>query len=586
MLKIETALTALALLMAWLCPEIGSRWFAQIEKKFAAFASHRVRTTIIVGISALILRAALLPIDPIPEPVVHDEFGYLLAADTFAHGRLTNPTHPMWMHFESFSILQRPTYQCFAQPAQGLVLALGKLVFGHPFWGVWLSVGVMCSAITWALQAWLPLDWALLGGVLAVLRFGVFGYWADSYWGGAIGAIGGALVLGCLPRIQKFQRVRDAIILGLGLALLANSRPYEGFVFCIPFAIAINLWLVGKKRPPASVCCYRVILPLSIVVIITGAWMGYYFWRVTGSPLRMPYQLERQTYAAAPYLIWQHPPATVLVYHSEAMKQLYVDGEYARYKAARTPIGFVYIQAKKIGDFWSFFLGPVLSFPFLILLFTLPYDFSWRDLSAHSRFLLSTLAFTLVCMSAEIIFSPHYAAPLTTLILLLAILALRRVRERSISRHSVGVFLSRAVVFIVIAMLALRASAGILHVSIDSHVAAAWHQQNLPSFGRAEIIRRLQNVRGPILVLVHYGSKHSPFDEWVYNDADIDHAKVVWARDLGTCENEKLFSYFKSRNLFLLEADENPPALKTVDSAALDSCTPGKSSEMVVEGGR
>src|SRR5690242_12180472 len=234
MLLIETVLILLSIVVALIYPSVGAGWFADLERRFGQLARRRVFSVVIVGCLALGLRAAFLPIEPIPQPAVHDEFGYLLAADTFAHGRLTNPTHPLWKHFESFNIIQRPTYQSYPQPAQGLLLAAGKVLARNPFWGVWFSSGLLCAAICWMLQAWMPARWALLGGLIAVLRFGVFGYWANSYWGGALGATGGALVLGALPRIKRSQRVRDAVVMALGLVLLANTRPYEGFVFSVP----------------------------------------------------------------------------------------------------------------------------------------------------------------------------------------------------------------------------------------------------------------------------------------------------------------------------------------------------------------
>src|SRR5438034_9017722 len=107
----------------------------------------------------------------------------------------------------------------------------------------------MCSAICWMLQGWLSDGWALLGGFLAVLRFGVLGYWANSYWGGAAGAIGGALVVGALPRMQSSHRVRDAMIMGFGLVVLANSRPYEGLVLSLPVAVALCVWLFSQRAP-------------------------------------------------------------------------------------------------------------------------------------------------------------------------------------------------------------------------------------------------------------------------------------------------------------------------------------------------
>src|SRR6266403_3848291 len=144
---IESFLIAFALLGAFAFPTLGANSFAKLERLFARFARRRAIAVLSVGLLAVGLRLVLLPILPLPEPVSHDEWVQLLAADTFTHWRLANPTHPLWVHFESFSIMQQPTYQTYMQPGQGMMLALGKAIFGHPFWGVWLSCGLMCAAI-------------------------------------------------------------------------------------------------------------------------------------------------------------------------------------------------------------------------------------------------------------------------------------------------------------------------------------------------------------------------------------------------------------------------------------------------------
>src|SRR5258707_225389 len=83
------------------------------------------------------------------------------------------------------------------------------LILGHAWIVVLLIGAAMCAAILWMLEGWFPARWAFLGAVLAALKFGIASYWMNSYWGGATAAIGGALVLGALPRIAKHSKILD-----------------------------------------------------------------------------------------------------------------------------------------------------------------------------------------------------------------------------------------------------------------------------------------------------------------------------------------------------------------------------------------
>src|ERR1700722_3948608 len=181
---LAAVVVVLGMALAMLASRNGISWLGWWEGPLARVARRKKLAILISGAVPLILRAALLPWFAIPEPRVQDEFTFLLGADTLLHGRLANPSHPFWMHFESMHILVRPVYASAFPIAPALFLAAGRLLFGNTWAGVWLSGGVMCAAACWMLQGFLPPRWALLGALLLALRIGVSSYWMNSYWGG------------------------------------------------------------------------------------------------------------------------------------------------------------------------------------------------------------------------------------------------------------------------------------------------------------------------------------------------------------------------------------------------------------------
>lgn len=557
---IEFCLTAIAITAACAFPYLGAKWFQKWEERLGLLARRRGLAVVMVGLAALAVRAAVLPVLPVPTPTVHDEFSHLLAADSFAQGRLTNPPHPMWVHLETFQVIQQPSYMSMYPPAQGLVLALGQVLLGHPYWGVWLSVGLMCAATCWMLQAWLPEGWALLGGFLAVIRLAAFSYWGDSYWGGAVAATGGALVLGALPRIKHSQRVQDALLLGLGLSLLANSRPYEGLVFSLPVAGALLAWMAGRQRPPLKVALRRVVMPLCLLLTVTAVAMGFYFWRVTGSPLRMPYQVDRSTYAVSPYFVWESPRPQPN-YHHPVMRAFYTEWELSQFRSTRSLHGFVAATLGKINILWLFYLGPLFVLAVLATAAVAPYGLSWSQLDSNTRFLLIATGVVLCGVVPEVYFRAHYAAPMVCLIFALVLLALRFLRGWQWRGKPTGPAIVRAITLVCVALLLLRVVAGPLRLSVRPVLFVTWctSEHQIPE--RGPMLSQLQADPGSHLVIVRYSPFHNIHAEWVYNSADIDGAKVVWARDMGDSRNSELISYFSNRHVWLAEPDENPPRL-------------------------
>jgi hypothetical protein len=518
--------------------------FVRAEDAFSRLARRQNLSVLLVGLSVIGARVALIPIVGIPEPLIHDEFSYLLAADTFAHGKLTNPTHPMWKHFESFHIIQKPTYMSIYPPAQGIVLATGQLL-GHPWIGQIFATALMCSALCWMLQGWLPPPWALLGAALAVLRLGILSYWMNGYWSASIVALGGALVLGSWPRIRRHPRVREALLMSLGLVILANSRPYEGLIFAIPIALAMLFWLLGRNRPAFSQSLPHLIVPIFACLLVASIATGYYYYRVTGSPFRMTYQVNAETYSAAPFFLWQapRPPSA----HPDDVMRDFYHRERLEFVSDRTLVGYLRRAAGKLVVGWIFYLGPLLTVPLLV------FPHLVRD--RKMRLPLLICAALVAALAVETWNRPDYFSPATCALYLVLVQGMRHFWHWAPAGRPLGRALVRAIPVLACAIILLRITAAAVHVQIET----PWPRGNLE---RARILRQLQHLPGQQLVIVNYSPSHNFYHEWVYNDADIDAAKVLWARDLGDVENQELLSYFKYRRVWRVNADDSPAQLQ------------------------
>ena len=591
--QMESAVAALGLLLAALVlpwRPLG-RLLEQRTRLLPALrrlAARRACAFIVVGLAAF-TGSALVGWWRPPLPVAPDEFSYLLGADTFAAGRLANPTPVLWQQFQTPEVLLRPTYQSKYPPAQALFLALGQRLMGRPAAGVWLSSALACAALCWMLQAWTTDAWALYGSLLAVLQLAFFGHWAQSYWGGMVAALGAALLYGALRRIAApttaWARVRLSLWLAVGLLILANTRPFEGLLAAIPalaglFALFLRAW-DGRRR-----FALEVVAPAAALLLLGAGLMLAYNQRVTGSRWSLPYQVYERQYDAVPNFLFQRlRPWPQL--QDASMKAAAVD-TLAAWRLARGSYRIAFAASKLFG-FWQFAYGAALSLPFVLLPWAERRTLTQRILQAvvffvvqglalerflfwpsPSPFWITVLLLALLAQAALLVayfpgfwerialsamglvaagllletwrFHSHYMAPVVPLAFVLVIQAIRRVWEWTYAGHAPGRILALVLPLLV---LATAAAAG---VSARGPLAS-WAQQ------RAALLRRLESLPGPQLVIVHYGPRHDFDEEWVHNRADFQRARVLWAREGGARENCRLMAAYSGRTAWLLDAD-------------------------------
>jgi hypothetical protein len=494
------------------------------------------RRALWISIFALLgpaIRLAMIPIAPIPVPTVHDEFVDLLAADTLLDGRLANPPHPFADHFETIYVIQKPVYAASYPLGNAAFLAVGWKLTGQPWFGAWLAMVLCCGAVAWMEYRWLPPLAAWIGGLLCSVSLGISSYWMNSYYGGAVAAGGGALVLGALMALTGTARLRYAWILAAGWTLVWFMRPYESAILGLVIAAVILRWLWRNRAQRGLRTRSIAVLVIVGAVGLDFAGSCYHNWRITGSPWVHPYRLSQRLYGVPHTFIWQKEIPQPAHLTAEQLKvYLY---QRAQFRAARSLVRRWPLLGYDLKKIWAFYIGYPLTIPLVIGL-----GATNRKARTMKLILGASIAWSL--LYPRIL--PEYVAPMTGLFFALAACGLLRMARWRPRGRPWGTVLT-------IGLCIASAMAGLRPLE-------RWYEFGglEPLTGRAAVARQLETSAGFHLVFVHYAPVHVFHDEWVYNRADIDHAKVIWANDLGPARNRQLIQYLdRNRKVWLVEPD-------------------------------
>ena len=355
-------------------------------------------------------------------------------------------------------------------------------------------------------------------------------------------------VIGSIPLLrEKGAGAIHSILFGIGLVILMNSRPFGRRFFANGGA---RLYSAGfgethtvrgmdteQKCVGAGGCsgCLRILFT------------GFYSFKVTGNPLRMPYSVNRDTYGWPENLAFL-PVRTVTSRHEILGKMYWM--ELNRREHLKVWSSFVNDIGIRIFENWAFFIGPLLTLPLLAAIG------NFRN--PRIRPLVVFIGLIAFLNLFQLVLYPYHLGPVVPVMFALIAQGLCWLyKPLSRSRPAAGY----ALVAILPVFLALTGA--MKQEGDELGLPLTYWERAVEPHGvpRAYIEQWLSRRPGKQLAIVRYADTHSPNQEWVYNKADIDGSKVVWAREMDAQSDTRLLDYFQDRKAWLLEADLWPQHL-------------------------
>lgn len=568
---------------------LGRQAWIQAWRLATVLARYPRAMILLAGIFPVVVRVLLLTVDPVPKPYVMEEFNHLFLVDTYSLGRLTNPVHPLSVLIQSYQQIQWPFYISGRPPLPPIFLFVGQALVGSPFAGNLLAVGSTSAALCWMLQGWVSNRWAAIGSFLAIVVFCLFGYWANSYWAPTPIVLGGAILMGLVPRIERRPQFRQAPLFVFALILLAGTRPYENGIY----AATIGLWLAFRflrpeGRPMLWRAVVRVALPVAVgALAIVGAQLAYNQ-ATTGNIAVMPYQIWRASQDVTPMFLWQpmapvpefyyHGAARFAAWNAQVVKDITEGGLF----------GGLLLFGRQSVTFRDL-LGPFLFLPLLcwsrewlgapqtrerrlevfgalcvvlvflavggagaaaiikaLVLFVL--FKRWRN--PNERLAILLLITGMIATSLPTFYMNVYFAAFTAPMLLLCITGLRNLSlwHGRYGRSLAG-YLAIGAAVMPIGQAVVAAS------GVESAGPALSHfDQRLPD-PRDTVIVNLAGKAGKHVVFVQATRLVSSPVDPVWNAPNVDDQKIVWLRDLRPDWTATAQQYYKGRQFWLMRVN-------------------------------
>ena len=497
--------------------------FDRFENFVSTISARPYLSAVLIVGAATCARLALSPLLGTPQPFVADEISLMLQARTYLGGHLANHVR-LLPDFESAFVLLSPTYASMYPVLKSLPLFVG-LWLGIGAWGgVLLSMVALTLAVYWMAREWIDAKYAFIAALIVIIRFGLFSFWVNSYWGGALTALGGVLLLGGFKAVGSRPSLLNGALVGLGVVFLMTTRPYEGMFFAFPFGVALIVRLARstarerKSAIPAGVAA-------AILVAAGFGLTAVHDQAVTGDWKISPYVLYRRTAGQVPFLLVQSftPQSEGKVRY--ALARTNNDYEASIYNRRETWSGILSAETFRLRNYWNFYVGFALLIPFVVGIYAL---------GGEPTVLLAAAALG-VGLSFETFDYAHYASPGFGVVMLAIMAGFRRLRQWRPFGHPYGLSLSRTlplalVIESVIPLSSALAGWPTFTLQLNTHTSApcCWLRSRSLHVAVAQEVDRYE---GRNLVIVDSGPKAPTGVHLVYNDPDIDDEKTIWIND-------------------------------------------------------